>query len=179
MYFNSLNHLYKKYDKQFKRAPSLKMELQLGVEKLNLWLVSISPRYRASINLLDFANSQQVRFDVALRIFNDATELSMFSTKYKYRNEVTGTIVASSKNKDDLLDAGRSGELFNDLTGEVIPFVPDLIEKYFRLVEEPNGDYEEHVSNTFVKGNGEQPLTPKLVKDKTQNSDIYDDDEEF
>ncbi|XRC41322.1 hypothetical protein ACFE3Z_01870 [Lactiplantibacillus plantarum] len=180
MYFNSLNQLYERYSNQFKKNQSLKDELLSGVKKLSLWIVSISPRYRSSVNLLDFVNSQQVRLDIALRIFNDATKLDMFSTQYKYRDEVTGTIIASSKNKNKIIDAGHNGELFDDLTGEKVVFVPDLIEKYFKLIEAPNGEYVEHVSKLQIDSVNSEALTPKLIKDNVQDSDVYDEeDEEF
>ncbi|ARQ92190.1 hypothetical protein [Levilactobacillus brevis] len=179
MYFNSLNQLYKDYSIKFKNNKVLKDELDDGVYKLNRWVVSIAPRYNQNINVLDFSNSEQVRLEVALRIFDDVTRLGMFVKVYRYRDEFTGDVVAQAYTKDKIRELGKNGRLVNDITGEEIQFVPDLIEKYFKLSEDPNESFNDQVSNSSVVSKSEEPLTPKYIKDHVKDFKIIEGDTDF
>lgn len=136
LYFNSLIQLSKDYET---KDEPLKRELLSGIEKLNIYLVSIPPRYRNNINLLDFSKAQNVRLEIALMIFSDASSLGLFKPIYKYRDQNTGKeVLLSVYQRADVEFTRKRDVLIDNKTGQKVKFVPDLIEKYFKLIESPN-----------------------------------------
>ncbi len=165
MYFNSLEQLSNKYKKSNYTSDD-KRELERGLEKLNSWLVSIQPRYRSNINVVDFTSSETVRVDVALRIFDDSSKLGMFGYKYRYR-DVDGTVICSSENKKEILRYFEDG--YTD-----IEFVPGMIEKSYILKESTNENFNS-VSNVFhkIKTNDEDFLNESMAKKASASSSLY------
>lgn len=148
MYYKSLEILYEQYDVGHQNA---KEELLNGTKKMNDWIVSISPKERLDINPLNFINANNIRPDVAMRIFEDATNQGMFTENYRYRDEFSGEVIASSKDFKSL-----ENMLVELSENEGLTFIPDLIEKSYKLEENINENYVPLQKNGYGGGKSKQ-----------------------
>lgn len=167
MYFTTLSNLRARYSEGQDEI------LNPIVKKLDTWIMQLIPRATHIINPLQFASSTNSQWDLALRIFSDATKEGFFRQLYQYRDPFTNEIIITQESYSDLTN---SKTVFNENTLKDITINPDFIEIVFDLQERPIKELTiKNQNNTFF--NSAPPLSNHTLKE--DNRGVGSDISEF
>lgn len=120
MYFQNLKNIRKRrYDNG-------------EIDKLDKWLIGLSPKKKKRINPLQFAHDSQVRQDIAIKLFEDASKIGTLKTVYQVMDVDRVETIEIYYSKEDIPE-----EIYSNILEDEMKIFNENILVWFRLIEKP------------------------------------------
>lgn len=151
----------------YERLPKSQSKLYINaIKKLDYWLVQKNRRDLLRINPLVFADFYDIRWDIALSIFDEGRKLGLFDRIYQAVS-VSGEIVAEGH---DISKWKKNNYVPSLMTGEDVYINLKLVEVTYRLIKTPIKKIDENLVNSIKKENV-MPSIPGASIQTIENAD--------